>query len=55
MKFYRLEARRILAGQKKMSTTLITAKNGDRTTLGMKGIDMEVVKRKRPPNTVLDC
>jgi len=55
MKFYRLEARRILAGQKKMSTTLITAKNGDRTTSGIKGIDMEVVKRKRPPNTVLDC
>jgi hypothetical protein len=34
MKFYRLEARRILAGPKKMSTTLITAKEGDFTALG---------------------
>jgi hypothetical protein len=54
MKFYRLEARRILAGPKKMSTTLITAKDSDRRTSGMKGIDTEAVKRKLLPNTVLD-
>jgi hypothetical protein len=55
MKFYRLEARRILAGPKKMSTTLITTKTSDHTASGMKGIDIELVKRKCPPETVLEC
>jgi hypothetical protein len=54
LKFYRLEARRILAGPKKMSTTLITTKRGDPASSGMKGIDIEVVKRYHPPDTALD-
>jgi predicted enzyme related to lactoylglutathione lyase len=41
LKFYRLEARRILAGQKKMSTTLVTARGAVVLSRETKGIDSQ--------------
>jgi hypothetical protein len=39
IKFYRFEARRILAGQKKMSTILVTTERVALRSGGMKSVD----------------
>jgi hypothetical protein len=39
IKFYRFEARRILAGQKKMSTILVTTERLAVRSRGMKSVD----------------
>jgi hypothetical protein len=39
IKFYRFEARRILAGQKKMSTILVTKERAAPCSRGMKSVD----------------
>jgi hypothetical protein len=39
IKFYRFEARRILAGQKKMSTILVTTQGAAVRSGGTKGLD----------------
>jgi hypothetical protein len=42
VKFYRFEARRILAGQKKMSTILVTTERAALRSRGMKSVDRKV-------------
>jgi hypothetical protein len=48
MKVYREGARRILAGQKKLSTILITARGAEPPTVPMKNVDSKADDRERP-------
>jgi hypothetical protein len=52
MKFYRVEARRILAGQKKMSTILITLQRAVALGVGRKSVDRKADREKARPARV---
>jgi hypothetical protein len=52
IKFYRFEARRILAGQKKLSTILVTTQRAAVRSGGMKSVDRKADCGNAPPTPV---